>query len=208
MPPLIVPIVEGDGELQAVPLLLRRVLDHLKENAIQIAAPKKLKRHTIESKLPSALKHAANEKDCEAIIVMLDADDDCAQELAARMSWIASQQNITLPVAMVCPNAEYEAWFIASIDAIRGHSIGHRKALFDSTTSCPKDVEGIRDAKGWLSDRMLEGKSYKPTQDQAPLTARIDFDLAAGRSRSFRRLCHAVQEIVDGIRSSTANVTP
>ncbi len=143
-----------------------------------------------------------------AIIVLVDADRDCAHELAAEMSRIAVQENINRPVAIVCPNAEYEAWLIASIDTIRGDPIGRREAIVKSSTSCPANVEDIRDAKGWLSEHMIGDKVYKPTQDQAPLTAMIDLELTANRSRSFKRLCHAVEEIVAGIRSGTANVTP
>ena len=209
MQQLIVPIIEGDGEIEAVPMLIRRVLlEQLQEHEIQVAAPKKLHRNAIDSNLPVILRYAANEEGCGAIIVMMDADKDCPQQLASKMSSIASQQNIAMPVAMVCPNVEYEAWLIASIDVMRGHSIGHRKAEIELDASCPEDVEGIRDAKGWLSEHMIGRRSYKPTQDQAPLTAWIDLQLAVNRSRSFKRLCHAVEEVVAGIRSGTADVTP
>ena len=209
MSPRIVPIVEGPGDATAVPVLLRRILDEqLQAHEVQVASAKKLSRSAIKAKLPKALEHAARETDCRAIMVMMDADKECARHLAEMMSRIAAQQGVALPIVIVCPNVEYEAWLIASIDTIRGRPFGMRRAILDPSTSYPDEVERIRDAKGWLSKHMLGMKNYKPTLDQAPLTAKIDLGLAACRSRSFRRLCHAVEEAVDGIRSCTAKVTP
>ena len=209
MPNRIVPIVEGHGEIEAAPLLIRRVLqERFNEYGFQVSRVKRLKRHRIQSDLPKMLHLAALDAIDGAIIVLVDADRCCAQELAAEMSQIAEEQNLYCPVAIVCPNAEFEAWFIASIDTMRGEPIGRREAIVESSANCPANVEDIRDAKGWLSEHMLGNMVYKPTQDQAPLAAMIDIELASNRSRSFKRLCHAVEEVVVGIRSGTASVTP
>ncbi len=205
----IVTIVEGYGEIEAASHLIRRVLhEHFEEYGLQVSRPKRLKRQRIKKDLPRMLQHAANEKGCRAIIVLVDSDKNCAQELASKMALIASRLNIQLPVAIVCPNSEYETWFIASIDTIRGKSIGRRRALIDPEAACPENVECIGGAKEWLQSRMLGGMSYKPTQDQAPFTERIDLQLAAKRSRSFRRLFHAIEEILQGMRLGETRVTP
>ena len=204
----IIPIVEGHGDVRAAPELIRRVLFDINEYEIQVANPKRLKRHRIADDLPKTLQYAAQEPGSGAIIVIVDADRDCAQELAKNISQITQRRNIRLPVAIVCPNTEYEAWLIASVDTIRGRPIGGRGAAIDAGAICPQDVETISDAKKWLSDRMPKHMAYKPTQDQRELTSMMDLQLASTRSRSFRRLRHAVEEIVVGIRSKSARVTP
>jgi len=204
----IIPIVEGHGEVHAVPELIRRVLINLDEYQIQVTRPKRLKRCRIDDDLPRMLDYAAKDPRCAAIVVMVDADEECAQELAQKISKIARIRNISLPVATVCPNAEYETWLIASIDSIKGRPIGQRGATIELGATCPEDVETISDAKKWLSDRMPKHFTYKPGQDQIALTTMMDLSLASERSRSFRRLRHAVEEVVAGIRTSSTTVTP
>jgi hypothetical protein len=52
------------------------------------------------------------------------------------------------------------------------------------------------------------GRSYKPTEDQADLTYYIDLKLVQSKSRSFRRLCHAVEELIEAVDNGLATVTP
>ena len=73
---------------------------------------------------------------------------------------------------MVLAKHEYEAWFLASAESLRG-----RRGLAADLTS-PPDPEAIRDAKGWLSNRMATGK-YREVLDQPAFTAA--FDLAQSR---------------------------
>ena len=205
----IVPIVEGQGEVFAVPELIRRVLfEQLCVYQFRVAKPKRLKRNRIDADLPKTLQFAAQEPDAGAIIVFVDSDEDCARALSEHISQIARDRNIGLPVATVCPTTEYEAWFMASIDSIRGQEIGVRGAKIHEAAACPEYFETISGPKEWLSGLMPYNMRYKPTQDQAILTRMIDFELAGARSRSFRRLCHAVKEVVDGVISGSASVTP
>ena len=205
----ITPIVEGQGDVRAAPDLIRRVLyECLGEHQFQVASPKRLKRIKIESDLSAVLQYAARETRSDAIIVMIDSDEECAHELAEKISRITKDRNIGIPVATVCPKTEYETWFIASIDSIRGQSVGGRGIFIDASATCPANVEEISGAKEWLTRRMPVRMAYKPTQDQKPLTSMIDLQLASKRSRSFQRLCHAVEEVVDGIRSRSTKVTP
>ena len=78
----------------------------------------------------------------------------------------------------------------------------------DPSVNAPDNVEDIRGAKEWISRRMPSGRRYKETSDQENLTPYIDFDLAHFRSRSFRRLCHAVEELVDAIDAESLIITP
>ena len=102
-----------------------------------------------------------------------------------------------MPCAVVMANREYEAWFLASIEALRG-----RAAILPDATSHP-DPEAPRDAKGELERRMPRGASYSPTVDQAALTAHLDLESAYRRCRSFRKLVSAF-----GALAAAAGVAP
>lgn len=75
---------------------------------------------------------------------------------------------------MVLATREYEAWFLAAASSIAG------RRDIDPTVSAPAHPEDVVDPKGWLSDRMPRGRSYRETLDQPALTA--EFDLSAARS--------------------------
>ena len=206
---VIVPIVEGHGDVDAAGNLIRRVLhEHLNNSAFRVASPKRLKRNRIVVDLPRMLEYAAGESGCKAIIVIVDADQECARDLAANIARAAEERNIALPVSIVCPKTEYEAWFIASIETIRGSVFGRREASIDPSATCPNDVEALQSPKDWLSSRMPKNMSYKPTQDQKPLTNMLDISLVHNRSRSFRRFCHAVAELASAVQSGSTDVTP
>jgi hypothetical protein len=49
---------------------------------------------------------------------------------------------------------------------------------------------------------------YKEVQHQPALTEFIDIEHTRQRSRSFRRLCHAIEELLEAIDSGSTIVTP
>ena len=100
--------------------------------------------------------------------------------------------HLRCPVAIVFAYREYEAWFLASMETIARDS-GNS---FRPDLVYQGDVETRRGVKEWLTHQMPLRQIYKPTLHQAGFTTLIDIDLAKQRSRSFRRLCHAVEEIV------------
>jgi hypothetical protein len=140
--------------------------------------------------LQTAVRLAALGQDCVAILVLFDADDDCPKELAPILEQWAREAAGGKPCAVVMAHREYEAWFLASIEALRGTA-----AILPDATSHP-DPEAPRDAKGELDLRMPRGASYSPTVDQASLTALLDLESAYRRCRSFRKLVSAFGELV------------
>src|SRR5438094_4636142 len=130
----IIPIVQGFGEERAVPVLVRRWLRfrnfhrhfEVPDRAINAKGSGRLKvgydpiRHVgIEHYV-----HAALGGRPDAILVLIDADDECLHrgrgrslgpELLARAKGVAAH----VPVAVVVANREYEAWFLASLQSMR-----------------------------------------------------------------------------------------
>ena len=204
----IVVVVEGTGEVKSAPGLIRRVLwERLGRYDIpRIGAVKASGKLDLVNNLEQRLGIAMSEGP-DAILVLVDADDECPVEAVGSLVDRASALNLGVPVAVVYAKCEYEAWFISSLSEGTGEGIRARLSIA-SSVNAPEDVEGIRGAKEWLEGRMPQNQKYRETRDQEPLTHHIDLELAHRRSRSFRRLCHAVEELVSGIDESEAVVTP
>lgn len=196
---IIQPIVEGQGDEAAVPLLLRRLRDEAQAWGLEVGRPHRRRRTQLVKKdsLQSAVRVAALREDCAGILILFDADDDCPAELAPTLEQRAREAAGGIPCAVVMANREYEAWFLASIEALRG-----RAGIPPEATSHPHP-EVPRDAKGELERRMPRGASYSATVDQAPLTVHLDLQSAYRRCRSFRRLVSAF-----GALAAAAGVAP
>ncbi|RKU37417.1 hypothetical protein C6496_10035 [Candidatus Poribacteria bacterium] len=169
-------IVEGHGEVEAVPVLIRRVAAHLyPELAIIIPRPIRISRDKL-------LQAGGLEQWVEvvsvrvgtqgAIFVILDSDDDCPAELGPELLHRASRVQVGLPVAVVLAKCEFEAWFLAAAESLRG-----QRGLSDDVHS-PHDPETIRGAKEWLTYRMEGSKTYSETTDQPALAALFDIEQA------------------------------
>jgi hypothetical protein len=206
----IVSIVEGDGEVTAVPVLLGRLLGL--RQCYDLIADRPKNAHSVSNLtkpggLEKFLAYARKEPDCAAVLVLLDADEDCAVGLATSLALRAKMLSLPFPTAIVCAKCEYEVWFLASLSSISGKQINGRPGLNEGLTY-DQPVENMRDAKGWLSKNMPPGRAYKETQDQEAITRLLDFDLVREKSRSFRRLEHAIDELLVAIDQNTPFVTP
>jgi len=188
------PIVEGYGEVEAVPILLRRLRDEAEAWELEINPPIRRKRSEFldESALRKSVRLALLQPDCRAILILFDSDDDCPKEKAPEIENWARDEAGETPCAVVMAHREFEAWFLATVESLRG-----RRGIRNDAEP-PAEPESPRDAKGRLERRMEQGRSYSETSDQAPLTAVFDFPTAYGRSRSFRRMVRAFGALVAG----------
>ncbi len=186
----VTPIVEGAGEVEALPLLLRRLWEWRTPTEPypgQINPPIRVRRDRFLNKEQEferylLLAHA------EAlpngwILILFDADDDCPAQLGHEILQRAREILPTARISVVLANREYEAWFIAAanaLDGCRGFALDNDKPL--------PDAEVPRDAKGWIGRRM-SGKKYSEVLDQPALTQQMDLAAVYAASRSFRKLC-------------------
>ena len=197
----IVPVVEGDGEVAAFPGLLSRIVLEKHNRPDVIVAQGKTGvvnakgRPNLENKLEKFLQHAQNKPDCDAILVLLDADNDCPVILGQQLSQRCDQIGTKCPVQVVCARRSYESWFLASLESIKG------KSIIPYTAVLSDDAEDLPDPKRWLNDQRPPGQAYKETSHQAALSSFIDLDLAHKNSRSFRRLCHALEQLLAALNS-------
>jgi hypothetical protein len=192
------PIVEGHGEVEAVPVLLRRF--RAAAEAFQVDVNKPIRRNRSDLTQEAGLRRSiriALELNCQAILVIFDADDDCPKSKAPLIQAWASEESGTIPCFVVMANREYEAWLLSAIESLRGFRGIQQDASRHS------DPESPRDAKGQLTDRMPAGRTYSPTVDQAALTARFEMADAYARSRSFRRLVKVFGLILENLGLSS-----
>jgi hypothetical protein len=92
---------------------------------------------------------------------------------------------------------EYEAWFLASIESLRG-----KRGIRQDAESHP-NPEQPTGAKGQLEDQMQQGRSYSETADQPALSAEFDMKPAYQKCRSFRHLVKVFGEL-----ATAAGVSP
>ena len=203
----IVPVVEGDGDAAALPGLLVRILQEKYNRYDVLVAQGRTKvvnansRQKLEKKLDKFLGHAQNKPKCGAILILVDADTDCPVAFAKRLSQRCNEIGTKYPVQVVCARRSYESWFLASLNTIKGlHGISKTAALV-------RNPEDVPNPKQWLGDQMPAGQAYKETTHQASLSGAIDLDLAHQNSRSFRRLCHALEQLLSAIDTLSAKDT-
>ncbi len=192
--PVIVPLVEGYGEVEAAGVLMRRVLEREGRFDVTVARPFRVKRNRVVKggELERAILMAVRSRTASAVIVILDSDDDCPVQLAAGLRTRA-QETTNLPVAVVCACREFEGWFLAAKSSLRG-TCGIRE-----DAECVPDGDELRDAKGRLTTNMLNGRRYLEVADQPAFAAVLDLDLAEVHSRSFRKLVADTRDLVAAI---------
>ncbi len=188
------PIVEGQGDEAAAPILLRRLAEEAEAWSVRIARPHRRRRNQLARKadLQSAVRVGLLTADCAGVLILFDADDDCPRERAPEFDAWAREAAGKVPCAVVMANREYEAWLLADIESLRGTAGVRADAAVHPAPEEP------RNAKGELKQRMQGGR-YLETVHQAPLTASLDLAMAYRNCRSFRKLVAAFGFLLHGV---------
>ena len=188
----IVAIVEGDGEVEAVPLLIRRIASVLAPlSPPTVLRPIRVRRHRIlkEGELERYVSLAsARVEEGGGILILLDANGDCPARIGPAIVERARAVGFGRPIEAVLANCEYEAWLLAAAESIAG-----TRGILPEI-SAPPEPESIRGAKEWIDSRMRG--SYRPTADQAALTAGFDMEAARRRSASFDKMWRATAALL------------
>ncbi len=178
------PIVEGHGEVEALPVLIRRFFPSLYvQRPLRVQRNRFMNNPEERKRFLELAQNNLGQKG--AILVLLDADEACPAELAPTL---ASQlkQDVQLNCHLVLAKCEFEAWFLAGADCL---GLG----------KVPDAVEQIRGAKEEVKRRL--GR-YSETVDQPKLAARLaqtcDPRLLRERSSSFDKLCRELEKIANG----------
>lgn len=190
---VIVPIVEGQGEVQAVPNLLHRIVASVAPDALlQVSAPIRVKagsflrdneyfrRHILLAGAKAAQRQGS-------VLILLDCEDDRPARLGPDLLRRASTVRNDVRVVVCLAHREYETWFLTAACSLRGCcGLSHH-------LTPPADPEAHRGAKEWLSRHMPY--PYDPVQHQLELTRAMDL-AQAQQNQSFRRLVRTIRTLV------------
>jgi hypothetical protein len=193
MPLRIVPIVEGHGEVTAVPILLRRLIAMLDLGIpISVEQPIRQPRGSLlkEGGLERAVGLAAIKGgELGEPFILIDSEGECPAVLGPIILSRANRARPDQQVSVVLAHHEFEAWFLASGSSLKGQC---RMSDEIEDHASPEDVQ---DCKGWLEQWMPLTSKYSETADQPSLTAIFNIDLTRRRSSSFDKLYREFETI-------------
>ena len=195
----VAPIVEGDGEVVCVPILLRRIWGELLGGEyVEVVKPTRGKRQLLvksgelEKLMPLALEKLRNppeSTDPALVLILIDADEDCPKALGP--SLLNRARKVCPPeigVACVLAKHKYETWFAATAESLSSY-LG---LPFDFCAS--ENPEDLFFKKAWVETHFqAQGKKYSETIDQPKLTSAMDLALCRKRSPSFDKLCRELE---------------
>lgn len=198
------PIVEGYGDVLAFPVLLRRLLAEAGRPTIGVGRPIRRRRHELirEFDVQKAVRLAISKHHCRAILILFDGNSDCPAELGPAVRAWATASADGIPCEVVLAHREYEAWFLAAIESIRG-----RRGILSDAESHPSP-EDPRGAKEQLEARMQADISYIETTDQPALSALFSMSDAYRRSRSFRKLTGSIGALLSSLHQDVGTWPP
>lgn len=202
---VVAPIVEGHGEVEAVPVLLRRLIPHYwPDIGIDVIRPIRQPRDRLvqnkdgcldKSVQLAAAKLVQRQPDRSScmILILCDADDDCARILAEGMRFVSGQyaQTLCIQISEVLAVPAFETWFAGAAESLR------RFLKIENSFSANPEVAGYR--KSWVETRFC-GVKYSETVDQPKMTAAMDLDLCRERCSSFDKLVREIEKAVQHLR--------
>lgn len=190
-------IVEGHGDVRAVPVLCNRILRSLldvsdwyvdedpvrfpRSHLVDESKPAP-KRPVNVAQLGRALSMAAI-REPGGILVCCDADDDCPAAWSASAPAEHRWGGVTTRVRCVMACREYESWLLCGFP----HSDRQRARALQPDRA-------PRDAKRALAKLVPK---YTPSTDQARLTRELDLRRAWARSDSLDKLVRCVAALVE-----------
>lgn len=195
--PRLAAIVCGDGETEALPILIRRIARELDPQLVprihpvlRVQESKLVRPGELERSVELAARKLGGDG---GIFVLMDCDDGCPATDGPALLRRATDARPNMPVTVVLAKREFETWFLAAAG-----SLGGRRGL-PAGLRPPANPEAIRGAKEWLTRQMAGTGSYSPTTDQ-PALAEV-FELNAARSSdSFDKCYREIERMLRSIQ--------
>lgn len=194
-PVIIAPVVEGFGEVNALPRVLFRLAHDLSVTNLRVTTPFRSSRGKLIA--PGGIERAVSAAALQVtgpggILVLIDADDDCPAQLGPRLLARAQNARSDKQISVVLAMREFESWYLASATSLAGiHD-------FPANLTGPHEPETVRGAKEWLTRNRPDGRPYKETADQAALASIFDITMARTNSVSFDKFCRDVEALLKG----------
>jgi uncharacterized protein DUF4276 len=193
-PVTICPIVEGHGDVAAVPLLLRRIaLEVAPQVDLKVQSPIRIPKERLlkVGELERAAKLASLKLEgTGAVLLVLDSERPCCP--AQEGPQLLQRLHTAVPTvgrAVVLAHQEAETWFLAAAKSLSGH-----RGL-PQNLEPPPDPAAIRGAKEWLSHQMRGSHPYSETLDQPAFAAIMNLEEARSND-SFDKLWREVTRLL------------
>lgn len=205
-------LVEGHGEVAAAGNLVARLWRET-GHFLPWGAPRRWKNLHLRDGLEKGASYIRHQSDAGALLVLRDEDDACPRSAAPGMAAWLSALALPFPTAIVLLHPEYEVLFLPCVAQMAGRSIidgsGKPRVGLQPGTVYEDDWQAHRGIKEWLSRHFPRGRSYKPTQDQLPMTQMLDLDVVrAAGVPCFGTLERALGFLAASIDAGTAGVYP
>lgn len=175
-------VVEGPGDKEAFPILLRKYLHSVGRYEDLLGKPVPLKGKGSATRANNGLEGyvlAAARPGCCAVLVLVDADKDASCVLGPEL--LARAQAVTaVPVVVIVAERDFEDWIYTAVEHL---DLG--EAAWNSSERGKNAIESL-----------LAPEKYVKSTMQARLTQRMDLDVARTRSTSLNRLFNKIDEIL------------
>src|SRR5258708_7149538 len=188
-------IVEGHGDVQAVPAVFRRVAERIYPSAIVVSpTPFRIPkgRLTRSGELERTVEFVSRTLSNRGVILItVDSDQDLPCILGPGLRTRATAARPDIPIGVAVAKREFESWFVGSPESIAG-----QRGLRADLIAHP-DPENLQGAKEWLT-RNMSGRVYRETRDQRELARMFDLSLAQQRCPSFDKFVREVERLCRG----------
>ena len=224
-------IGEGHGEVSALPILAKRILQEkdaerrlfVDEDIIRAHNPSGLVKWNKERQQPEfeewfkRIRIAVRKPNLGGILAVFDGDAKkfpagatspfCAATAAKLMAEsaikIGAGKNFSLAIVFAC--VEFETWIIAGTESLVGKFFRDGRPILPGNVTFPGGVPESH-GKKWLEKNC---PGYRPRRDQGPLTELIDLGVVRKRNlRSFSRLEKALDQLLQAVTKDSHIATP
>ncbi len=201
IPLRIAAVVEGDGEVESLPELIRRhaevsgMIERVRvEPVIREPASRLLKPGELERTVELCRRKLGGPG---GILVLIDSDDQCPAKLGPALLARVQAAVSDRPSSVVLAHREFESWFLGAAVSLRG-LIG-----LPATLEAHPNPEAVRGCKEWLTRAMPRGKPYSPVFDLRVLTKAFDFEAAIAACPSFEKCHREIRSLLQRVAAIT-----
>jgi hypothetical protein len=204
-------LVEGEGDREAVPVLLRALFSHIGRPECSPAShplrcgdlPKLLR----EGALEKFVTYACKRPDGDSVLLVVDCDDDCppnvVDTLARRAAPIGERVQKRIGLALM--HREFETLFL--------YAVPHLAEVFPKI---PWKIEDWSEAQDWTEVRgaketlrhHMGGRLYKETRHQASFVSALDYGTLEARCRSLAHLITTLRWLTGAESLGPVHPTP
>lgn len=143
-------IVEGAGDQQALPVLLRKHLSAINRDDVILAKPINSKGRgnlTKPGELERFVRLAATEPGSAGVLVLCDSNSDPPEELRQKLNGRCQQVGVGVPAVVCLAVREFENWIVASAETVLNEPVD------------PEDWEGAGARRGYGRGALLVSTS-------------------------------------------------